>query len=84
MAQPQPLEQWITNIPPVTRAWVAAAVGTSVLVVSASLISCLIMKHNIISEADSKKECQVIAPLQLYFSWKAAIGNMQVSRQRAP
>lgn len=25
------------------------------------------------------QECQVIAPLQLYFSWKAAVGNMQVS-----
>jgi len=30
----QPLEQWITDIPPVTRVWVAAAVGTSILVVS--------------------------------------------------
>jgi hypothetical protein len=30
----QPIEQWITDIPPVTRAWVAAAVGTSLLVVS--------------------------------------------------
>ncbi|CAD6587645.1 MAG: hypothetical protein TREMPRED_004816 [Tremellales sp. Tagirdzhanova-0007] len=49
-----PVEQWITDIPPVTRAWVAASVGTSVLV--------------------------VIAPLQLYFSWKAAVGNMQLWR----
>ncbi|GFZ50597.1 hypothetical protein JCM24511_08355 [Saitozyma sp. JCM 24511] len=53
----QPIEQWITDIPPVTRAWVAAAVGTSLLV-----------------------ECQVVAPLQLYFSWKAAVGNMQFWR----
>lgn len=29
-----PVEQWITDIPPVTRAWVAASIGTSVLVVS--------------------------------------------------
>ncbi|WWC88404.1 uncharacterized protein L201_003315 [Kwoniella dendrophila CBS 6074] len=53
----QPVEQWITDIPPVTRVWVAASLATSVLV-----------------------ECQVIAPLQLYFSWKAAIGNGQVWR----
>lgn len=33
-AMAQPVEQWITDIPPVTRAWVAAAIGTSVLVVS--------------------------------------------------
>ncbi|KAK1925644.1 Derlin [Papiliotrema laurentii] len=50
----QPIEQWITDIPPVTRAWVIAAVGTSVLV-----------------------ECQVVAPLQLYFSWKAAVYKLQ-------
>lgn len=30
----QPVEQWITDIPPVTRVWVAAAVGASILVVS--------------------------------------------------
>ena len=30
----QPVEQWITDIPPVTRVWVIAAVGTSILVVS--------------------------------------------------
>lgn len=30
----QPIEQWITGIPPVTRTWVAAAVGASILVVS--------------------------------------------------
>ncbi|WVQ65354.1 uncharacterized protein L199_003530 [Kwoniella botswanensis] len=53
----QPVEQWITDIPPVTRVWVAASIGASVLV-----------------------ECQVVAELQLYFSWKAAVGNMQVWR----
>lgn len=31
----QPVEQWITDIPPVTRTWVAAAIGASILVVSA-------------------------------------------------
>ncbi|KAK8858837.1 hypothetical protein IAR55_003067 [Kwoniella newhampshirensis] len=53
----QPIEQWINDIPPVTRVWIAAAVGTSVLV-----------------------ECQVVSPLQLYFSWKTAVGNMQLWR----
>jgi hypothetical protein len=32
----QPIEQWIADIPPVTRVWVAAAIGTSILVVSSS------------------------------------------------
>ncbi|OCF39692.1 derlin-2/3 [Kwoniella heveanensis CBS 569] len=52
-----PVEQWISDIPPVTRVWVAASIGMSVLV-----------------------ECGVIAPLQLYFSWKSAVQNMQVWR----
>lgn len=30
----QPIEQWLLDIPPVTRAWVIAAVGMSVMVVS--------------------------------------------------
>lgn len=74
----QPIEQWITDIPPVTRAWVIAAVGTSVLVVSNSspLIVPLDEGVNLI---DKIQECQVVAPLQLYFSWKAALGKMQVS-----
>jgi len=33
----QPVEQWITDIPPVTRAWVIAAVGASLAVVSTQL-----------------------------------------------
>ncbi|EIW67503.1 derlin-2/3 [Tremella mesenterica] len=53
----QPVEQWITDIPPVTRTWVVLAVATSVLV-----------------------ECQAIAPIQLYFSWKQAIMKMQIWR----
>lgn len=35
----QPIEQWIKDIPPVTRTWVAAAIGTSLLVVSSPLYS---------------------------------------------
>ncbi|ORX37185.1 Derlin [Kockovaella imperatae] len=51
------MEQVVGDIPPVTRSWIIAAVGTSVLV-----------------------ECQLIAPLQLYFSWKNAVGHMQLWR----
>jgi hypothetical protein len=32
----QPIEQLIGDIPPVTRVWVAAAIGTSILVVSST------------------------------------------------
>jgi Derlin-2/3 len=67
----QPVEQWITDIPPVTRAWVIAAVGTSLLVVSPpSSLEDLTL---------TEQEFQVVAPLQLYFSWKAAVGKGQVS-----
>ncbi|WVQ73474.1 hypothetical protein IAR50_003046 [Cryptococcus sp. DSM 104548] len=52
-----PIEQWIYDIPPVTRIWVGASLATSMLV-----------------------ECQVVAPLQLYFSWRGAIANMQLWR----
>nr|ODN91595.1 derlin-2/3 [Cryptococcus depauperatus CBS 7855]ODN91800.1 derlin-2/3 [Cryptococcus depauperatus CBS 7841] len=52
----QPVEQWISDIPLVTRTWVAASVATSLM------------------------ECQIIAPLQLYFSWKSAVVNMQLWR----
>lgn len=68
----QPVEQWIKDIPPVTRTWVAAAIGTSLLVVSPY--------HSLDgTESDRKKECQVVAPLQLYFSWTTAVGKGQVS-----
>ncbi|KAE8542114.1 hypothetical protein D1P53_001595 [Cryptococcus gattii VGV] len=33
----QPIEQWITEIPPVTRAWVAGSIGMSLLVSSDAL-----------------------------------------------
>jgi hypothetical protein len=39
-AMAQPIEQWIKDIPPVTRTWVAAAIGTSLLVVSCSPSGC--------------------------------------------
>lgn len=61
------IEQWFNAIPPVTRAWFVASAATSVLVVSLTV-------KVIIS---SRQSCQVIAPLQLYFSWKAAVLKMQ-------
>ncbi|KAI0086474.1 Derlin [Irpex rosettiformis] len=51
---PVGIEAWITQIPPVTRAWLALSVLTSVAV-----------------------QCQVVTPLQLYFSYKAAFTNFQ-------
>ncbi|KAH9980205.1 Der1-like protein [Lactifluus volemus] len=54
---PVGLEAWFTQIPPVTRAWLALSVLTSVAV-----------------------QCQLITPLQLYFSFKAAFKNVQLWR----
>ncbi|TFY68749.1 hypothetical protein EVJ58_g817 [Rhodofomes roseus] len=51
---PVGIEAWVTQIPPVTRAWLALAVLTSLAV-----------------------QCQVITPLQLYFSYKATFTNAQ-------
>ncbi|KAH9042061.1 Der1-like protein [Lactarius pseudohatsudake] len=51
---PVGLEAWFTQIPPVTRTWLALAVITSVAV-----------------------QCQLVTPLQLYFSFKAAFRNAQ-------
>ncbi|KAF8500912.1 Der1-like protein [Russula emetica] len=48
------LEAWFTQIPPVTRTWLALSVLTSVAV-----------------------QCQLVTPLQLYFSFKAAFHNAQ-------
>ncbi|KAI0801906.1 Derlin [Irpex lacteus] len=51
---PVGIEAWVTQIPPVTRAWLALSVLTSVAV-----------------------QCQLVTPLQLYFSYKAAFNNFQ-------
>ncbi|KIP08114.1 hypothetical protein PHLGIDRAFT_117540 [Phlebiopsis gigantea 11061_1 CR5-6] len=54
---PVGIEAWVTQIPPVTRAWLALSVLTSVAV-----------------------QCQLMTPLQLYFSYKSAVTNMQLWR----
>ncbi|KAK0244004.1 Der1-like protein [Armillaria nabsnona] len=51
---PVGIEAWITQIPPVTRSWLLAAVLTSLAV-----------------------QCQLLTPLQLYFSPKSAFTNLQ-------
>ncbi|KAI0315807.1 Der1-like protein [Amylostereum chailletii] len=54
---PVGIEAWVTQIPPVTRAWLITCVLTSLAV-----------------------QCQVVTPLQLYFSFKAAFTNVQLWR----
>ncbi|KII86791.1 hypothetical protein PLICRDRAFT_55690 [Plicaturopsis crispa FD-325 SS-3] len=51
---PVGIEAWVTQIPPITRAWLALSVLTSLAV-----------------------QCHIVAPLQLYFSFKSAVINAQ-------
>jgi len=51
---PVGIEAWITQIPPITRGWLALSVLISLAV-----------------------QCQIVTPLQLYFSWKSAFVNAQ-------
>ncbi|KAG1739602.1 Der1-like protein [Suillus lakei] len=51
---PVGIEAWLTQIPPITRAWLALSVATSLAV-----------------------QCQLVTPLQLYFSFKSAFTNVQ-------
>ncbi|KAJ3933280.1 MAG: Der1-like protein [Lentinula lateritia] len=51
---PVGVEAWITQIPPITRGWLALSVLTSLAV-----------------------QCQLVTPLQLYFSPKSAFINAQ-------
>ncbi|KAI6144740.1 Der1-like protein [Pisolithus tinctorius] len=51
---PVGIEAWLWQVPPITRAWLALAVATSLAV-----------------------QCQVVTPLQLYFSFKSAFTNAQ-------
>ncbi|KAI5989996.1 Der1-like protein [Pisolithus albus] len=51
---PVGIEAWLWQVPPITRAWLALAVTTSLAV-----------------------QCQVVTPLQLYFSFRSAFTNAQ-------
>ncbi|KAI0031051.1 Der1-like protein [Vararia minispora EC-137] len=54
---PVGIEAWVTQIPPVTRAWLGLAVLTSVAI-----------------------QCQLVTPLQLYYSFRSAFVNGQLWR----
>ncbi|KAG9103090.1 hypothetical protein FRC06_000237 [Ceratobasidium sp. 370] len=51
---PVGIEAWLTEVPPITRAWMVLSVATSVAV-----------------------QCQMVTPVQLYFSFGSAFGHMQ-------
>ncbi len=71
---PVGIEAWVTQIPPVTRAWLALSVLTSLAVVSSPRDPRLgwhRFKYAL-------QQTQLVTPLQLYFSFKAAFTNMQV------
>ncbi len=71
---PVGIEAWITQIPPITRGWLALSVLISLAVVS---IRCYLGQW-IIDNIYWHQQCQIITPLQLYFSWKSAFVNAQV------
>ncbi|KIY46511.1 Der1-like protein [Fistulina hepatica ATCC 64428] len=54
---PNAVETWFFQVPPITRAWLACSVLTSVAI-----------------------QCQLVTPLQLYYSPKSAFLNMQLWR----
>jgi Derlin-2/3 len=70
---PVGIEAWITQIPPITRAWLALSVLISLAVVRRtrilvySRLTCLLLQ-----------QCQLITPLQLYYSPRSAFINVQV------
>lgn len=73
---PVGIEAWVTQIPPVTRAWLALSVLTSVAVVSKLRSFCSLS----VSYGLGVQQCQIMTPLQLYFSYKSAFTNMQLWR----
>lgn len=68
---PVGIEAWITQVPPVTRGWLALSVLMSLAVVCAYWLS---WRPPIFSA----QQCQLVTPLQLYFSWKSTFVNAQV------
>lgn len=69
---PVGIEAWVTQIPPVTRTWLALAVVASLSVAS------ILPLHPFTQRLTAKQQCQLVTPLQLYFSFKSAIVNGQV------
>lgn len=72
---PVGIEAWITQIPPITRGWLVLAVLTSLAVVSYILDPQPQTTANVMSLT---QQCQLVTPLQLYFSPKNAFVNAQV------
>ena len=75
---PVGIEAWVREIPPVTRTWLALSVLLSIAVVSiylewARLYSCTQATLQIATQ-----QCQLVTPLQLYFSYKSAFEHFQV------
>ena len=68
---PVGLEVWFNQVPPITRGWLAFAVLTSLAVVSNSYML-RVMDLNVFVQ-----QCQMVTPLQLYFSYKSAFKNAQ-------
>jgi len=69
---PVGIEAWVTQIPPITRAWLALSVATSLAVVWRQMFHSQLNWRVL-------KQCQLVTPLQLYFSFKSAFTNAQVS-----
>lgn len=72
---PVGIEAWVTQIPPITRWWLILAVLTSLAVVSDDRhdIACLAYTYH------ASQQCQLVTPLQLYFSFNTAVTKVQVS-----
>ena len=72
---PVGIEAWITQIPPITRAWLALSVLTSLAVVRTPIIYSLNTPY---SPVPPLQQCHVVTALQLYYSPKSAFVNFQV------
>lgn len=59
---------------------VAASVAASIAVVRRSHISPRTSCPQLTGALVDRQQCHVVAPLHLYFSWKATFGNLQVSK----
>lgn len=70
---PVGIEAWVREIPPVTRTWLALSVFLSIAVVSI-----LPDPGTHLYLAIAHQQCQLVTPLQLYFSYKSAFEHFQV------
>src|SRR5258708_40338824 len=81
---PVGIEAWVTQIPPVTRTWLALSVLTSLAVVRPPSRAPSSHPTNLSLPTSPNQQCQLVTPLQLYFSFKAAFTNVQVRAPRLP